>query len=164
MIVPHSKPTIDQKDVEAVTEVLASGSIAQGKKVREFEKELALYVGTKPAIACFAGTAALHLSLVGVGVRSGDDVIIPSYVCASPYFATLYAGAKPRIVDIDRADMNICADTAKKRLTRKAKAIVVPHMFGNPAELDELLELEIPLVEDCAQALGAEYRHKKVGK
>lgn len=164
MIVPHSRPLIDQKDIEAVTEVLASGSIAQGKKVREFEKELALYVGTKHAIACSSGTAALHLSLVSLGVRSGDDVIIPSYVCTSPYFATLYTGAKPRIVDIDQADMNICAETAKKRLTRKAKAVVAPHMFGNPAELDELLELGIPLVEDCAQALGAEYHDKKVGK
>jgi perosamine synthetase len=120
-------------------------------------------VGTKYAIACSSGTAALHLSLVGVGVRSGDDVIIPSYVCASPYFATLYTGAKPRVVDIDQGDMNICAETAKKQLTRKAKAVIVPHMFGNPAELDELLELGIPLVEDCAQALGAEYKNEKVG-
>lgn len=164
MIVPHSRPTIDQKDIEAVAEVLASGNIAQGKKVREFENELALYVGTKHAIACSSGTAALHLSLVGAGVKSGDDVIIPSYVCTSPYLATLYTGAKPRIVDINQTDMNICAETVKKRLTRKAKAVVVPHMFGNPAELDELLELGIPLVEDCAQALGAEYHGKKVGK
>jgi perosamine synthetase len=164
MIVPHSRPSIDQKDIEAVAKVLTSANIAQGKKVREFENELARYVGTKHAIACSSGTAALHLALIGMGVKNYDEVIIPSYVCASPYFATLYTGAKPRIVDIDQADLNICAETVKKQLTRKTKAIIVPHMFGNPAELDKLLELGIPLIEDCAQALGAEYNDQKVGR
>jgi dTDP-4-amino-4,6-dideoxygalactose transaminase len=162
-MVPHSRPSIDQKDIEAVTQVLVSANIAQGKKVREFENELSRYVGTKHAIACSTGTAALHLALTGLGVKNGDEVIIPSYVCASPYFATLYSGAKPRIVDIDKADLNVCAETVKRRLTRKVKAIIVPHMFGNSAELDKLLELGIPLIEDCAQALGAEYHDQKVG-
>lgn len=164
MIIPHSRPTIDKEDVEAVSRTLISGNIAQGERVKEFEKGIAQYVGTKFAVACSSGTAALHLALVSMGVKNGDEVIIPSYVCTSPYFATLHAGVKPRIVDVDRVDLNICAETVKKRLTRKAKAVVVPHMFGNPAELDELLELGIPLVEDCAQALGAEYHHKKAGK
>jgi dTDP-4-amino-4,6-dideoxygalactose transaminase len=164
MIVQHSRPSIDQKDIEAVAKVLASGNIAQGKKVREFENELARYVGTKHAIACSSGTAALHLALIGLGVKNDDEIIIPSYVCASPYFATLHAGAKPRIVDVDQADLNICAQTVKARLTQKVRAIIVPHMFGNPAELDALLELGIPLIEDCAQALGAEYNNRKVGR
>ena len=163
MIVPHSRPSIDQEDIEAVTQVLASGNIAQGKKVREFENELKRYVGTKYAIACSSGTAALHLALVGLGVKKGDEVIVPSYVCTSPYFATLYAAAKPRIVDIDRVNLNICAETVKGRLTRKVKSIIVPHMFGNSAELDKLLEFGIPLIEDCAQAVGAEYHDQKVG-
>ena len=164
MIVPHSRPSISQRDIEAVTEVLFSGKIAQGKKVLEFENELARYVGTKYAIACSSGTAALHLALVSMGLKNDDGVIMPSYVCASPYFATLYAGAKPKIVDIDQADFNICAETVKKRLTQKVKAIIVPHMFGNPAELEKLQELGVPLIEDCAQALGAEYHGQKVGK
>jgi dTDP-4-amino-4,6-dideoxygalactose transaminase len=164
MIVPHSRPSIDQEDIEAVAKVLASGNIAQGKKVREFENELARYVGTKHAIACSSGTAALHLALTGLGVKNNDEIIIPSYVCASPYFATLHIDAKPRIVDVDQTDLNICSETVKARLTQKVKAIIVPHMFGNPAELDELLELGIPLIEDCAQALGAEYHGQKVGK
>lgn len=163
MIVPHSRLSIDQEDIEAVAKVLASGNIAQGEKVREFENELARYVGTKHAIACSSGTAALHLALVSMGVENSDEIIIPSYVCASPYLATLHAGAKPRIVDVDQADLNICAETVKARLTQKVKAIIVPHMFGNPAELDTLLELGVPLIEDCAQALGAEYKNRKVG-
>ena len=164
MIVPHSRPTIGQNDIAAVAQVLASGSISQGAKTKEFENELAHYVGTRYAIACSSGTAALHLALLGLGVKAGDGVIMPSYVCASPYFAALHAGAKPRIVDIDKADLSICAETVKKQPTQKVKALIVPHMFGNPAELDGLLELGIPLIEDCAQALGAEYHDQKVGK
>jgi dTDP-4-amino-4,6-dideoxygalactose transaminase len=164
MIVPHSRPSIDQRDVEAVTEVLVSGKIAQGKKVKEFENELARYIGTKHAIACSSGTAALHLALVGLSLKKGDEIVIPSYVCASPYFAALYVGAKPRIVDIDQTDLNICAENVREQLTRRVKAMIVPHMFGNPAELDELLKLGVPLVEDCAQSIGAEYHGQKVGK
>jgi dTDP-4-amino-4,6-dideoxygalactose transaminase len=163
MIVPHSRPAIDQNDIAAVAQVLTSGNISQGAKVKEFENGLAKYVGTRYAIACSSGTAALHLALLGLGVKAGDEVVIPSYVCASPYFATLHADAKPRIVDIDQADLNICAETIKTRLARKVKAIIVPHMFGNPAELGSLLELGIPLIEDCAQSLGAEYKNRKVG-
>lgn len=163
MIIPHSRPAIDQNDITAVAQVLASSHISQGAKVKEFEDGLAQHVGGKYASACSSGTAALHLALLALGVKAGDEVIIPSYVCASPYFAILHADAKPRIVDIDQADLNICAETIRTRLTRKVKAIIVPHMFGNPAELNSLLELGIPLVEDCAQALGAEYRNRKVG-
>lgn len=164
MIVSHSRPSIDQRDIEAVTEVLVSGKIAQGKVVREFEKELARYIGKRYAIACSSGTAALHLALVGLSLKKSDEIIIPSYVCTSPYFAALYVGARPRIVDIDQTDLNICAESVRDQLTRRVKAMIVPHMFGSPAELDKLLELGIPLIEDCAQSIGAEYRGQKVGK
>lgn len=88
---------------------------------------------------------------------------MPSYVCSSPYLATRYTGAEPRIVDISLSDLNICADTAKKGMTSKTKAMIVPHMFGCPAELNELLDLGVPVIEDCALSLGAEYRNAKVG-
>jgi perosamine synthetase len=163
MIITHSKPTIDQDDIKAVTEVLASGKIAQGQKVKEFEHKVAHFVGTKYAVACSSGTSALHLALIGLGIRSGDEVIMPSYVCSSPFLATMHAGAIPRIVDIDISDFNICARTAKIQLSSKTKAIIVPHMFGTPAELDELRELKVPIIEDCAQSLGAQYKNNKVG-
>jgi dTDP-4-amino-4,6-dideoxygalactose transaminase len=163
MIVPHSRPTIDQEDIRAVAEVLASGMIAQGEKVREFENAIAGFVGMKYGVAVSSGTSALHLALLGLGVGPGDEVIMPSYVCSSPYFATLHAGAKPRIADIGIDDFNICAETAKKRLSKRTGAIIVPHMFGTAAELDGLVELGVPVVEDCAQALGAEYKGKKTG-
>jgi len=163
MIIPHSKPSIDKDDIKAVTDVLSSGQIAQGDKVREFEDRVAKFVGVKHAVACSSGTSALHLALYGLGVKRGDEVIIPSYVCSSPYFATLYTGATPIIVDIDITDFNICAETVREHVSLKTKAIIVPHMFGNPAELNELLMFDIPIIEDCAQSLGAEYKGQQVG-
>ena len=162
-MIPHSKPLIDQEDIKAVSEVLSTGNIAQGSKVEEFEESIALYVGAKYGVACSSGTSALHLALLGLGVGAGDEVILPSYVCSSPYFATLYTGAKPKIADISSDDFNLSAESAKKQLTSKTKAIIVPHMFGTPAEIDELLKLRVPLIEDCAQSLGSEYRGKHVG-
>jgi len=163
VIVKHSKPMIDEDDVRAVSEVLASGNIAQGEKVEEFENEVARLVGVKHAVACSSGTSALHLALLGLGVGAGHEVIAPSYVCSSPYHATLHAGTVPRVVDVDLSDMNVCAETVKQELSPKTKALIVPHSFGMPAELDKLLELGVPMIEDCAQALGAEYKGRKVG-
>jgi len=163
MIIPHSRPSIDQADIDAVSEVLSSGKIAQGEKVEEFENAVAHYVGKKFGVAVSSGTSALHLALLSLGIGPGDEVIMPSYVCASPYFATLHAGAVPKIVDIEISNFNICADTVKPRISSENKAIIVPHMFGSPAELDPLIELGVPVVEDCAQSLGAEYKSRRVG-
>lgn len=163
MIIPHSRPLIDREDINAVADVLASGFISQGERVREFEAELAKFVGTKYGVAVSSGTSAIHVALTGLNVGTGDEVIVPSYVCAGPYMAILHAGAIPKIVDVDTSDFNICATTVKKEVTSKTKAIIAPHMFGTPAELDELLDLKIPIIEDCAQSLGAEYKKHKVG-
>jgi perosamine synthetase len=163
MIIPHSRPSIGQHDVEAVTEVLASGRIAQGEKVREFERALANYVGKRHGVAVSSGTSALHLALSCLGVGVGDEVIMPSYVCSSPYFATLHAHAVPKIVDIDISNYNICASTIKPQICSRTKAVIVPHLFGTPAELGPILGLGIPIVEDCAQSLGAEYKSQRVG-
>lgn len=163
MIVPHSRPLIYQEDIKAVTDVLASGNIAQGRKVKEFEKEMARFVGSKYAVACSSGTAGLHIAMLGLGITTHDEVIMPSYVCSSPYFATLHAGAVPRIVDISPRDFNLCAKTVKPALSPRTKALIAPHMFGNPADLEGLLELGVPIIEDCAQSLGAEYKHQQVG-
>jgi dTDP-4-amino-4,6-dideoxygalactose transaminase len=163
MVIQHSKPSVDHDDIEAVVDVLNSGNIAQGEKVEEFERNVAGFIGIKHGVAVSSGTAALHLSLIGLGVGPGDEVIIPSYICTSPYLATLYVGASPVIVDIDTTDFNISKKMAKKAITPKTKAIIVPHMFGTPAELDELLDTGVPVIEDCAQSLGAIYRGRKVG-
>jgi dTDP-4-amino-4,6-dideoxygalactose transaminase len=163
MIIPHSRPLIDAEDIRAVSDVLASGHISEGEKVREFEAQIASFVGTRYGVALSSGTAAIHTALVGLHVVTGDEVIVPSFVCAGPYMAVLHAGAIPKIVDVDTSDYNLSAATVKSEITTKTKAIIVPHMFGNPAELDELLDLGIPLIEDCAQALGSKYKNRRAG-
>jgi perosamine synthetase len=163
VIIPHSRPLIDQDDIEAVSEVLSSGRIAQGEKVREFEEGVTRFVRAKFGVACSSGTSALHLALLSLGVKAGEEVIMPSYVCSSPYFATLHVGAEPMIADINIEDFNVSTESARNQLTSKTKVVIVPHMFGTPAELDELLELEVPIIEDCAQSLGSEYRGRQVG-
>lgn len=162
-MIPHSKPTISRSDIEAVTKVLQSGMIAQGKMVVEFEKRFASYIGKKYAVACSSGTSAIHLALLGLGIGARDEVILPSYVCSSPYLACEYIGAIPRIADIDPLDDNISNESVNEQKTSKSKAIIVPHMFGTPAEIEEISEHGIPIVEDCAQSIGAEYENKKVG-
>ena len=162
-IIPHSRPFIDQDDIKAVSDVLASGEIAQGVKAREFEEAIASYIGTEYGVACSSGTSALHLALLSLGVGFGDEVVIPSYVCSSPYFATVNTGAVPKIADIDSTGFNLNVESAKKQLTDKTKAIILPHMFGTPAEINELLDLGVPIIEDCAQSLGAERGGRKVG-
>jgi perosamine synthetase len=163
MLIPHSRPTLDQHDKKAVARVLESGSIAQGAEVKKFEHKMATLHNVRYAMACSSGTTALHLALIGLDVKSHDEVIMPSYVCSSPYFATLHAGAEPKIVDINHKDLNISDRASRNSICNKTKAIIVPHMFGNPAGIIDFRDLGVPVIEDCAQSLGAEYKKKKVG-
>jgi perosamine synthetase len=162
-MIRHSKPLVDQGDIDSVAEVLRSGNIAQGNKVKEFEGAVSKYLGARFGVAVSTGTAAIHLALASLGVGFGDEVIMPSYICTSPYLATLYLGAKPVVVDIDKVDFNISVASVKEHMSPKTKAIIAPHMFGMPCEVDSLLELGVPVVEDCAQAIGAAYKKRRVG-
>jgi perosamine synthetase len=163
MLIPHSKPQIGKDDIEAVSRVLESGHIAQGEIVKEFEDIVAQFVGVEYAVAVSSGTSAIHLALAAISLEPNDEVIIPSYVCPSLYMAVLHVNATPKIIDIGSEGFNITAESVRKGMTRKTKAIIVPHMFGTPAELDELAKLKISIIEDCAQSLGAKYRKKRVG-
>ncbi len=149
-LIQHSKPTF-YKD------------IASGRIVRSFEKRFSRYIGCADAIATNSGTSALHLSLLALGIGRGDEVIMPSYVCASLLDAVNYVGARPIVVDVDYDTFNISAKEAKRRLTKKTKALILPHMFGLPCDIKEFLRLGIPIIEDCAQSLGAWYKNKLTG-
>ena len=162
-IIPHSRPLISERDIEAVNSVLKSGQLSQGHKVREFEGKLARFIGKKKAAATSSGTAALHLALSALSVKQGDEVIIPSFVCSAVLNAVNYTGATPVIVDIDPLTFNISVEAVKAAITGETKAIVAPHMFGCPAELDRLLEMGIPVIEDCAHAIGADFKGGKAG-
>lgn len=161
--IPHSRPTLGEGEREAVAEVLRSGLIAQGERVAAFEGELANRLGTRGGVATSSGTAALHLALLALNVGEGDEVLIPSYACAALLHAVQAVRAIPRFVDSDPGSFNMDPEAARKVCTPRAKALIVVHSFGLPAELDALRELGLPLIEAGAHALGATYRGRPVG-
>lgn len=109
------------------------------------------------------GTAALHLTLLGSGIGPGDEVIIPSYVCTALWHAVIYTGATPILADCKPDTFNIDAEDVKRRCTDRTRAVIVPHLFGQAADLDDILTLGIPVIEDCAQSLGSTYRERPTG-
>jgi dTDP-4-amino-4,6-dideoxygalactose transaminase len=142
---------------------MGSGKLAQGAEVASFEAEVGALLGLPPGVAVNSGTAALHLALLALGIGSGDEVILPSYVCVAPLHAVQYVGATPRLADVDPLTYNLDPDSVRRRITRRTRAIIVPHQFGLPADLDRLVGTRLPLIEDCAQALGARYRGRPAG-
>lgn len=163
IMVPHSRPSIDQADIRAVTDVLRSGHLAQGAGVEQFERGVAAYLGLAGGVAVNSGTMALEVALRILGVGPGDEVILPSYVCAAPWQAVQRVGAQARLVDIEPETFQINADQARAAVTSKTRAIIVPHLFGLPADLTAIEKLGVPLIEDCAQTLGAMERGRAVG-
>ena len=162
-MIPHSRPTIGEEEVEAVSRVLRSGYIAQGEIVSQFEDKMRASIGTKYAVATSSGSAALHLALQAMGVRGGDQVATSAYVCSAVLNCIKLIGAEPLLVDISPDTYNIDAKKLKESATGRTKAVIVPHMFGLPADLEEIIALGIPVIEDCALSLGATYQGKPMG-
>ncbi|MGD9175327.1 MAG: DegT/DnrJ/EryC1/StrS family aminotransferase [Desulfobacterales bacterium] len=163
MFVPHSRPTLGDDEAQAVAAVVQSGHIAEGEVVARFEKAFADKMGVQDAVAVSSGTSALHLTLLAMDVGPDDEVVIPSYVCTALLYAVEYVGAKPVLAEIDPLTYNIDPADVQKRVTKRTKAIIVPHLFGLAADLNKLLKLKVPLIEDCAQAVGGAYGHKPLG-
>ena len=163
LTIPHSRPFLDDDEIRALQNVLTSGQIAQGSQVQEFEEELGSFHDLLPGVATSSGTTALHLALLALGVGPGDEVLLPSYVCSAPLHAVYHSGATPILVDVDSTNGNIDSEDLKRRLTSKSKAIIVVHLFGLPANVREISALGLPVIEDCAQALGAKLANRKVG-
>lgn len=163
MIIKHSKPTLDATDIAAVSKVIRSNHIAQGETVRKFEKKLAKFIGAYDAVAASSGTAALHLALLALDTKKGDEVIIPSYVCLALLNAVNYTGATPKLCDINADDFNISLKEVERKINKRTKAIIVPHMFGMPADIENIVKLGIPIIEDCAHAIGSKVKEKKAG-
>jgi len=159
----HSRPTLDQSDYSAVLQVLKSGHLVQGGKVGEFENVFSSMLGVEGAAAVSSGTSALHLALLGLDVQKGDEIILPSFVCSAPLNAILYTGAVPVVADIDRHSFNIEVDDLKHRISTKTKAIILPHMFGLPADVDSIISFGIPVIEDCAHTLGSRFNGAYTG-
>ena len=161
--IPHSRPSFGEAEAQAAADVIRAGWIAQGKRVDEFERALAKATGQGQGVAVSSGTAALYLALTALGVGSGDEVIIPSYVCAALWHAVRQTGARPVLVDIDPLTYSATPRAVHRAVTARTKAIIVPHMFGLPADITALKISGIPLIEDCAQTLGVTVNDCSVG-
>ncbi|MCX8137929.1 DegT/DnrJ/EryC1/StrS family aminotransferase [Pyrobaculum aerophilum] len=155
--------------LQAIAEVLKSGVLTaqHGKWVKAFEAELASYLGVRYAAAVSNGTTALHTALKAIGVGPGDEVITTPFTFAASATAVLHANAVPVFADIDRETLNLDPASVEERITDKTKAVVVVHLAGMPAEMDQFMKLAerygVKIIEDAAQALGAEYRGRRAG-
>jgi len=166
--IPMSAPDITEEDVQAVAEVVRSGRLALGPKTEEFERLIADYVGVKHAVAVSSGTTALHLLVRALGIGPGDEVLVPSFTFVASANVILYEGATPVFVDIEPDTYNLDPEDLERRVTPRTKAIMVVDVFGHPAEWDEILRIaekhNLKVIDDSCEALGAEYKGKKLGR
>jgi dTDP-4-amino-4,6-dideoxygalactose transaminase len=151
----------------ALERVLASGHFILGPEGAALEKEIAALVGVPHAVACNSGTDALHLALRAAGIGPGDEVVTPAFTFIATAEAIAYVGAKPAFADVDGATFNLTAATLEKALTPRTRAVIVVHLFGQCAEMPPISDLckrrGLALIEDCAQAIGADWAGTQAG-
>ena len=166
-MIPIARPPIGEEEKDAVLEVLSSGMLAQGSRVRAFEEAFAAYCGTRHAVATSSGTTALHTALLAHGIGPGDEVITSPFTFIAAANAVLYVGARPVFVDIDPATFNIDVALLEAAFSPRTRAIMPVHLFGLPCDVDPILGIadkyDLVVVEDACQAHGSEYRGKWVG-
>jgi len=162
-------PQFNDDAIESVVNVLKSGKVNYwtGPRGMEFEKEFARWQGSKHAISVATGTAALHVSLAALGIGPGDEVIVPSYTFIATSFSVVQAGAIPRFADVNLDDHCISLASCEKLLTKRTKAIIPVHLYGNVCDMDPLMAFakqhNLFVIEDNAEAFGGEYKGKKTG-
>ena len=168
LCVPFHRAPVGEEEALAVCEVIRSGWITMGPKTFEFEKEFAKYVGAPHAIAVATGTAALHLALEAAGVREGDEVLLPTTTFTATAEAVTYLKARPVLVDVEPATMNLDPEDAARRISPRTKAIIPVHLGGQPCDMKEIQNLarehNLRIIEDAAHALPSEYRGKRIGQ
>ncbi len=164
---PTAKPYITSEDKKAVLSILNTDYLSMGPKVDEFERKFARKVGTKYACAVSNGTAGLHLLMLACGIGRGDEVITSPFSFVASANSILYVNAKPVFVDIDPLTYNIDPTKIEAKITKKTKAILVVHIFGQPCDMDPILRLakkyKLQIIEDACESICATYKNKKVG-
>ena len=172
MKIPINIPIIGKEEITVVTSILKNGSLTSaantgGKYVQEFEKSVASFVKSKYAIAVNSGTAALQAALYTLDIKKGDEILLPSFTFVATANAIVATGAKPVFVDILKENYTIDTDDLEKKITKKTRAIIPVHLYGNVANIERLSEISkkynIPIVEDSAQSLGSTYKGKHTG-
>ena len=162
-IIPHSRPTLSEGDAECVARVVRGGQLAQGPEVAGLEQELASRLGVPSAAAVSSGSAALELALRALDVGPGHEIIVPTYACDAVYHAVARCGATPVLADADPQTLGLSATDTARRGTARTRAVIVVHPFGLAVDLTDFQHLGVPLVEDCAQTLGATLGGRQVG-
>ena len=166
-MIPIAKPQIGAEEKQAVMEVLDSGMIAQGPRVKAFEEAFAAMCGVKHAIATTSGTTALHVALLAHGIGEGDEVITTSFTFIASANSILFTGARPVFVDIDPVTFNINPELIEAAITPRTKAIMPVHLFGLSCNMDAIMQIAekhgLQVIEDACQSHGASYNGRKVG-
>ena len=170
-MIPINAPQIGKEEIEAVVKVLESGvlthGLGAGPTVTKFEKKFAKFMGAKHAIAVNTGTAALHLALAAANLKTGDEVILPSFTFVATAEVVVMAGAKPVFVDVNPETYNISPEKIEKAITKKTRAIMPVDLYGLPADMQPIKEIAekhgLLIIEDAAQAHGAKYKGKPPG-
>ncbi len=164
---PFSRPTIDDAEINEVVDSLRSGWITTGPKVKRFEEEFKAYVGAPYAVPLSSATAGLHLTLLALKIKEGDEIITTPMTFASTVSICVLCGAKPVLVDIEPGTLNIDAAKIREKITERTRAIIPVHFAGQSCDMDPIFalakEFGITVIEDAAHAAGTEYKGKRIG-
>ncbi len=167
MIIPVAEPNLGREELNNVVKAVKSGWVSSGEYILKFEKEFAKYIGVKYAAAVSNGTTGLHLALLASGIKKGDEIIVPDLTYVATANAAAYIGAKPVMVDVEPDYWCIKPEAILKAITKKTKAIIPVHLYGNAAEMKEILKIakkhRLLIIEDAAEAHGAVYYGKRAG-
>jgi len=166
-MIPLSRPDITCREKEIVMEVLDSNFLSLGPKLKEFEEKMAAFAGTKHAIACNSGTAGLHMLVIALGIKEGDEVITTPFSFISSSNCLLFERAKPVFVDINEDTYNIDTSLIEAKITAKTKAILPVHIFGQPANMDNIRAIarkhNLFIIEDSCEAIGSKWNNEMAG-
>ena len=167
-MIPIAEPFLKGNEKKYLDDCVDSGWISSaGAYVKRFEKEFSKYIGSEYGVSCMNGTVALHLALEALEVKQRDEIIVPSFTYIATANAVSYTGAKPIFVDSDIETWNIDSKKIEDKLTKKTKAIIPVHLYGHPCDMDIIKRIanknNLYIIEDAAEAHGAEYQNKKVG-
>jgi len=167
MEIPLCRPCFDTEELQEVKKVLESGWVSKGPEAEMFEQSVMKYVGVDHAIAVVNCTAALHLALLALGIKKGDEVLVADFTFPATGHSVVYCGAKPVFVDVLPDTYNINIANIEPLINERTKAIIPVHTFGQPAEMDRLMKIAkengLSVVEDCACSLGATFKGRQTG-
>lgn len=167
MEIPLAKPYFDSEELQEIGRVLQSGWVSKGPEAARFEKEVAKYVGVKHGVAVVNCTAALHLALLSLGIKNGDEVIVSDFTFPATGHVVLYCGARPVFVDVLPDTYNIDPSKVEDLFSPRTKALIPVHAFGQPAQMDEIMRIarenDLLVVEDAACSLGATFQGRQTG-